>query len=127
MTRYVLDSSALLAVVNQEPGAAEVIKILDYSVVSSVNFCEVIGKLVLNGIAADQAATTLNEMMITIAAFDENIAFIAASISPQTQTYGLSLGDRACLATAQHLDMDVLTADRIWAKLKMPIKIKVIR
>jgi PIN domain nuclease of toxin-antitoxin system len=29
---------------------------------------------------------------------------------------GLSLGDRLCLALAQRLDADVLTADRAWGE-----------
>jgi ribonuclease VapC len=41
--------------------------------------------------------------------------------------YGLSLGDRACLALAMELKLPVVTADRAWIDLDLGIDICVIR
>jgi len=45
MSRYVLDASAILALLNQEPGYDRVAQVLDNSSVSAVNLSEVISKL----------------------------------------------------------------------------------
>ena len=40
---------------------------------------------------------------------------------------GLSLGDRACLALGIALDVEIYTADRLWAQLNLPCSIHLIR
>jgi PIN domain nuclease of toxin-antitoxin system len=40
---------------------------------------------------------------------------------------GISLGDAACLATAEALGLPVLTADRAWATLGIDLDIRLIR
>ena len=126
-SKYVVDSSALLAVIYDETGRAEVEKILIHAVISAVNFSEMIGKLALDGIPADKSANDLTGMVHSIIPFDREIAFIAGRMAPKTRSLGLSLGDRACLATAEHLGMEAVTADKVWAKYKGPVKIKLIR
>jgi hypothetical protein len=44
-----------------------------------------------------------------------------------TQEYGLSLGDRSCLAAGIVMDAKVSTADTAWAKLNLGIEIHLIR
>ena len=64
----------------------------------------------------------------SIVEFDKTQCYIAASLKNQTKHKGLSLGDRACLATAIQLGLPVYTADKIWAELDLPnVKIKLIR
>ena len=55
MAEVVLDASALLALLNQEPGADVVAASLPEAVVSAVNLSEAVAKLIDLGIAADQA------------------------------------------------------------------------
>jgi PIN domain nuclease of toxin-antitoxin system len=51
----VLDSSAILAVLNLEKGAEKVAPLLSNSIVSSVNVAEVLTKLVERNISLDNA------------------------------------------------------------------------
>lgn len=48
-------------------------------------------------------------------------------LRPPTKHLGLSLGDRACLTLAQHLDLPALTTDRTWEGLSLGITVQVIR
>ena len=59
--------------------------------------------------------------------FDAEQAIIAASFDPLTKKYGLSLGDRSCLALAQQHKLPVLTADKVWKELELKINIQLIR
>jgi len=59
--------------------------------------------------------------------FDMQQAHIAGNLWQQTKPFGLSLGDRACLALATHLDLPVLTADKIWAQLDIGVPVRLIR
>ena len=59
MSKYVLDASALLALLNNESGAKRVNDILPESVVGAVNVCEVVGKLTGAGISLDDARTSI--------------------------------------------------------------------
>ena len=54
----------------------------------------------------------------------EKVAFYYARKSP----YALSLGDAACLGTAEALKVDVLTAEQGWAKIPdLPFQVRLIR
>jgi PIN domain nuclease of toxin-antitoxin system len=127
MNKYVLDSSALLAVIHEEAGAGIVEKILDQCVVSAVNLSETIGKLTIDGVPAHDALDIVSDMVQSIIPFNTDIALIAGRLTPHTRALGLSFGDRACLATAEYLNIEAVTADKVWSKLQEPIKIKIIR
>jgi PIN domain nuclease of toxin-antitoxin system len=51
----VLDASAMLALLNQEPGAATVLGVLDRAVISAVNLAEVYTRLIDGGMDAPAA------------------------------------------------------------------------
>jgi PIN domain nuclease of toxin-antitoxin system len=130
MSKYILDSSALLAVFKREPGADQVEPILGHSVISAVNLSECVAKVILASAPAapaGHALEILKDMVPEVVVFDQELVASAASMILLTKSLGLSFGDRACLATAVHLNLEVVTADKIWAKLKLPVKIKVIR
>jgi len=124
----VLDSSALLAVLNRETGADRLTPdLLLHSVSSTVNLAEVQGKLVERGIPPANAwAATLSSVNEALP-FTEEQARIAGSLIAQTRPFGLSLGDRACLALAMELKAPVYTADRAWKDLKIGVRIHLIR
>lgn len=114
-----LDASALLALIFGEPlsvarGAFE------NGVISTVNLAEVLTKMVDVGAAADDAIADIEALGLNLAVvdFDRNAAILAAELRTRTKQLGLSLGDRACLATAQSRGLAALTADRAWVKLK---------
>jgi PIN domain nuclease of toxin-antitoxin system len=123
----VLDASALLAFFQDEPGGDAVEGVIATSVISSVNWSEVIQKSVANAVDVTGMRDELQALGLTIIAFSADQAEIAGCLWPQTQHKGLSLADRACLATAQQMGIPVLTADRAWTELGLPLDIRVIR
>jgi PIN domain nuclease of toxin-antitoxin system len=126
-SRIVLDASALLALLNSEEGSETVSKMLPGSALSAVNLCEVVGKLTEAGMPEEPIRAALASLGLEIHAFDEENAYAAGLLRKRTKMFGLSLGDRACIALALHLSVDVLTADHDWKKLKLPVKVQTIR
>lgn len=129
VSKVVLDASALLALMNAEPGADRVIHALLESecVLLSVNLTEVLTRLIDRGASAQEAADRIQTTGLTIVAFDQTLAVAAAKLRTATRPQGLSLGDRACLALAQQLGTPALTADRAWRGLDLGIEIEMIR
>lgn len=126
-TRYVLDSSALLAVLFVEPGGDIVADAITHAIISAVNTAEVVTKLVDKGLQLSDASRAVGIFQIQTEPFDTQQALAAAALRAPTSKHGLSLGDRACLALASKLSAPVLTADKAWGKLDLGIEIKVIR
>ena len=124
----VLDASALLAFLHNEKGADRVEEaILNKAVIQSVNWAEVIQKVIAKNISIDNLDNELAAVGLSFLSFDRQQASIAGSLWQQTKKLGLSLGDRACLALAQQLDLPVLTADKIWQRLDIGVSIQLIR
>ena len=124
----VLDASALLALLHNEKGADRVEEaISNKAVISSVNWAEVIQKVIAKNISIDNLDNELAAVGLSFLSFDRQQASIAGSLWQQTKELGLSLGDRACLALAQQLDLPVLTADKIWQRLDIGVSIQLIR
>ena len=128
MNCYVLDASALLVLLKGEPGSERVIEaITDGASMSAVNFCEVVGKLRDGGMPEEAIYETLDQLELDIVQFDTLLAYLAGLLRPLTKNAGLSLGDRACLALAQHLNLPVLTTDRVWKDLLPAITVQLVR
>jgi ribonuclease VapC len=113
----VLDASALLALLQGEPGADVVAALLPESFMSAVNLSEVVAKLVDHGMPAYVVHEALDELSIDVHPFDRDAAYAAGELRRVTGRAGLSLGDRACLALAIDLDAAAVTADRAWASI----------
>jgi|LakMenEpi03Aug12_release.lakeMendotaPanAssembly.Ray.scaffolds.fasta_scaffold867984_3 ribonuclease VapC len=127
MNKVVLDASAMLALLNEENGYEIVEQHLTNSVMSTVNLSEVVSVLMDIGISKEEAETTTAELLSEIIAFDQQQAYAAASLRKITKPYGLSLGDRACLALGKIKNLPVITADKAWTKISQNIKIICIR
>lgn len=123
----VLDASAILALLNKEPGHELVEKALPHSTLSTVNFSEIITVLDHFSMPISQAQEITLELINELLPFDHKQALIAASLRKETKQYGLSLGDRACLALAKVLQSPVLTADKAWKKLDVGVDVQLIR
>jgi ribonuclease VapC len=123
----VLDSSAILAVVFNEPGDEVVIPLLKGGLLSTVNSAEVHTRLVLRGLNADFAWRRVMALGCEIRFFDDVQARLAGELAPKTRPLGLSLGDRACLALAIQRKAVVYTTDAAWKNLNLGIEINVIR
>lgn len=127
MADVVLDASALLALLNAEPGADFVAGFLPRSAISAVNLSEVIAKLTESGMPEIVIQATLKDLTLEVVRFDETQAILAGVLRTSTRRYGLSLGDRCCLGLAQALSLPVLTADQIWNDISVGVEITVIR
>jgi len=125
----VLDASALLAVLNREPGAETLTPqlLLSAAISSTVNLAEVQSKLVSRGIKPDEAWEATISPIRESAVFTDEQAKIAGSLIARTSAFGLSLGDRACLALGIALKAPVYTADRSWKNLKLGVRIHLVR
>jgi PIN domain nuclease of toxin-antitoxin system len=127
MSSYVLDASAVLALLNDEPGSDRVRELLPDPVVGAVNACEVVGKLTASGMTPDDAAMAIALLNFEIVPFDCDLACSAGALVVETRKFGLSLGDRACLALGLARKNTVVTAERIWTKVKIDLSIEIIR
>jgi ribonuclease VapC len=127
MISCVLDASAILAYLVDEPGSREVEKLLDEAGASAVNIAEVATKLAERGAPADRIRQTIQALGIEVIPCDEAIAYQVGELRQSTKKLGLSLGDRACLATALRYNVRAITADRDWKTLKTGARIHVIR
>jgi PIN domain nuclease of toxin-antitoxin system len=127
VNRYVLDASALLALLNGEKGAALVQDFLPDAILSAVNLAEVVASLSAAGMPEDDIRDTLTLLGLEVTPLDEEQAYQAGTLYPFGREYGLSLGDRACLALAQSTATSAVTADRAWTRLDLGIDIKTIR
>jgi ribonuclease VapC len=110
----VLDASAVLALLFEEPGAEVVRAQLRTGVIGAANLAEVLAKLSDHGLPAVEAARAITILGLEVAPMTEAQARRSAELRPLTRAVGLSLGDRACLALAAELGAPVLTADRSW-------------
>lgn len=128
MRRGVLDASALLALLNGEPGSEQVANVIvDGAVISTVNLAEVVTKLSEIGMSEALIHDVLDSLGLEIVDLDFKQAYQIGLLRPLTRHAGLSLGDRACLALAQQLALPALTTDRIWQNLAIDVKVQVIR
>ena len=122
-----LDASALLAMLQGEPGGEAVQELLATAAISSVNWSEVTQKVLERQIEIDGLRHDLEALGLEIVPFTAVLAEMTAQLRPATRQAGLSLGDRACLALAAVLGLPAVTTDRIWPDLKLPLKIRVVR
>jgi PIN domain nuclease of toxin-antitoxin system len=124
----VFDASAILCLLQQERGADKLtVEIRDAAIASSVNMAEVQGKLVLNGWDPETAWLDALSCVSEVEALTAEQAKLAGTLIQSTAQYGLSLGDRSCLALAICLGAEVYTTEQAWKNLKLGVPIHVIR
>ena len=116
---YLLDASALLAVIFDEPGADQIRNIFDECRIHSVNLAEVMRKMVYLGMPVDEVIAGFAELhleVITEVSWQE--ATEIARLGPEAKRLGLSLGDCLCLVVAAKAGLVVVTADRRWSDIQ---------
>ena len=122
-----LDASAVLALAKSEVGSGEVVRHLGDAVISAVNYSEVLHGLMRVGIPIDIGAKLVETLRIVVVPFDSSDAATVAGFEATGAEYGLSLGDRACLATASRMKCPAVTADRAWIDLDLGVEVVSIR
>lgn len=133
MSSAVLDASALLAYLRDEPGADAVADaVAGGASISTVNLGEVFSRVADRGadpadVAREMTDRGLLDGAITVEEFTSADAVEVGRLRPLTREHGLSLGDRACLALARRLALPAVTADTAWSKLDLKLDLRQIR
>jgi ribonuclease VapC len=126
----ILDASALIAYLHDEPGSAAVVDVITAgAAVSVVNWAEALSKVAADGDDPQLVADSLqaSESPLLLEPLTDADCVEIARLRPLTKARGLSLADRACLALARRLDVPVVTADRDWADLDLGVTVQLIR
>ncbi len=133
MSNVVLDSSAVLALILNEPGGEQVDALLTQLdrgenaqvALSAITWCEILSRLHRN-----HDAMTSSEL----AGLLEGVEIVSFGVSEADLTADLvridrsiSLGDRACLTLARTRNATAWTTDKIWQRLNTDIAIKILR
>ncbi len=126
-SKVVLDASALLCLLNDEPGAERVLDVLTRSVVGTANLAEVVSKLRECGVSLDEVHEALGGLHLDVRPLSAAQAMIIGDLRPATKPLGLSLGDRACLALAVDLRAEMLTTDAKLASADIGVSITNVR
>jgi ribonuclease VapC len=133
VSNIVLDSAAVLAMIQGEPGGERIQALLDLvelggdvqMAISSVNWCEVLTRTQrdYHGMTAEELTAALSG--VELVPFGKAAAELAATYAQVDKA--LSLGDRACLALAKSRHATAWTADRVWAQFKLDVPVELIR
>lgn len=129
----VLDASALIALVYQEPGFQKVRNVIARgTIISAVNWAEVLSDMAERGEPSQSAAAQVTRLVaavgsLTIVPFEHEQAAEAARLRPITKSLALSLADRACLGLARLRRLPAYTTDRLWRSANLPVRIELIR
>jgi PIN domain nuclease of toxin-antitoxin system len=123
----VLDTSAVLAVMKEEAGAAGVRARMESAAISVVNLAEIVTKLTEWEVPPPLVIRSIERLRLKVLAFDRDLAMEAGLLHRFTRGRDISLGDRACLVTARHFGVPVVTGDRGWAELDIGVRVELIR
>lgn len=123
---WVLDASAVIALLRDEPGAAVVWQAVNAGAsISAVNLTEVLSKMLDKGASKELIESSVSVLNLDVLPLDAQAAAQTAWLRTRTRQLGLSLGDRACLALAQSVGAVVLTADRPWLPLAAELDVDI--
>jgi ribonuclease VapC len=115
---YLLDASAVLALIQNEPGADRVAGMLPTAAISAVNLAEVIAILARRSGDPDAAIRMLRLLNLQVLAWGESSAHRSGQFAYLAEA-GLSLGDRACITEGMSFTKtQIATTDRAWKKVR---------
>jgi ribonuclease VapC len=120
MARAVLDASAVIALLRDEPGAALVAGYAGDALIATVNLQEVIKALLVRGFAVDVARAMVDALHLEARPHTVDDAYAAAMLHDATKAHGSGLGDRTCMALGIAEQLPVITTDKAWAMLSVP-------
>lgn len=123
----VLDASALLAILNREPGSEQWADAVADGLISAVNLSEVVARLLDLGMPVADIRRAIDPLDLEVVPFEAVQAWTAGLLRPATKAAGLSLGDRACLALGRRMKLPVLTADGVWKIPKVGVQVRLMR
>lgn len=121
--RDLLDASAVLALLQNERGSDELQKTAPGASISAVNLAEVLCKLIARGMPKQAAVEAVGALNLKVLPFE----IMEASHSADFVHPGISLGDRACLGTAQLRGLRAITAESRWLEIRRDVEVAVFR
>jgi len=123
----VLDASAVLAVARNERGADAVRTVRVDALISAINHTEVVSKLLQHAIPMGEIEHFLSDAFPNVVPFDREQADSAGQLHARTRGQQLSYADCACLTLAALRGLPVLTGDRKWESVSLPVEIHLFR
>lgn len=123
----VLDASAVLALLRDEPGAATIAELDATPTINAVNLLEVHTVLRRQGAAPDAVSAMIEALHLQVVPFVGGLVPYASALHVAGRKKGLSLADAVCLATAQVLKLPVYTADRAWQGVAAGVEVRLVR
>ena len=126
MSDVVLDATALLALLLDQPGGRLVEERLPQAMISSVGLAEVAARLADRGMPVEEIRSVLDALGVEVVSFDAEMAYASAELGPTMRQAGISLGGRATLALGRSREAVVLTANRDWSALDVGVQVEVV-
>lgn len=123
----VIDASVVLATLLQEPGGDFFANLTGEYRISTMNLGEIVSRLSEKGHSDRLAHAAVEPLLTSCVALSVTQALQAGCWRKSTKSFGLSMGDRICLALGLELGVDVYTADRSWAALDLGVTVRLIR
>lgn len=119
----VLDASAIYAIIKDEPGNLKVRSVMAQSMVTTFNLAEIANKMILKKQASHEEAWILLRSMIHhLYPIDMDLTILATSFSAVIDSrFGISLGDKYCLALGKFLNKPIYTCDKAWKQFEKPL------
>jgi len=126
MSAFILDASALIAMLRGEQGASRVADAIGSARMSVVNYAEVVSHFIHAGVPEREVDAMLDPLPIELVPLDRGLAKLAGRFRALTADAGLSLGDRCCLALAARDGVPAWTADRAWRLIAEAVAVDVV-
>ncbi|MBV1692690.1 type II toxin-antitoxin system VapC family toxin [Novosphingobium sp. G106] len=126
MTEFVLDASALLAMLNDEPGGAKVADNIASARIGVINYGEVVSHFVRLGMPERDIDAMLDPLPMEVVPADKGLGKMAGRLRGVTAQAGLSLGDRFCLALALRDGLPAWTANKAWKTVEKDVGVDVV-
>jgi ribonuclease VapC len=129
VSAFVLDASALLAMLRDEAGGDKVAEVIGDACMSVVNFAEVVSHFIHNEMPPNEVDAMLRPLPITLVPASIDLSRLSGHLRASTSEAGLSLGDRFCLALAMTEKLPAWTSDRQWSAIadKAGVEVVIIR
>jgi PIN domain nuclease of toxin-antitoxin system len=126
VSEFVLDASALLAMLNEEPGGGRVADNIASARIGVINYAEVVSHFARLGMPARDIDAMLDPLPMEVVPADKGLGQIAGRLRAVTAQAGLSLGDRFCLALAQRDGLPAWTADKVWKTVAKEVEVNIV-
>jgi len=127
MSIFVLDRSAIVAVIRRELGAEKVLPHLYGGLVSVETIADLLSEAARHGSCIQTALERLKQLQLEIVPFSETHAVLLAELSSLAEKIGITRSDLAVLSLAAERKATILTANEALSKVKCGAKIRLFR